>query len=45
VKPDDEIQIFVTVEHDGSEIEKWPIRGYIQFKVPTEDFEATMWQV
>jgi alpha-amylase/alpha-mannosidase (GH57 family) len=45
VKPNDEVQIFVTVEHAGSEVEKWPFRGYIQFKVPTEDFEATMWQV
>jgi alpha-amylase/alpha-mannosidase (GH57 family) len=45
VKPNEEVQIFVTVERDGSEVEKWPYRGYIQFKVPTEDFEATMWQV
>jgi hypothetical protein len=45
VKPNDEIHIFVTVERAGSEVEKWPARGYIQFKVPTDDFEATMWQV
>jgi alpha-amylase/alpha-mannosidase (GH57 family) len=45
VKANDEIQIFVTVEREGSEIEKWPYRGYIQFKVPTDDFEAMMWQV
>ena len=45
VKANDEIQIFVTVERLGSEIEKWPYRGYIQFKVPTDDFEAMMWQV
>jgi alpha-amylase/alpha-mannosidase (GH57 family) len=45
VKPNDEIHLFVTVEHAGSEVEKWPLRGYIQFKVPTDDFEATMWQV
>ncbi len=45
VKPNDDIQIFVTVERSGSEVEKWPYRGYIHFKVPTEDFEATMWQV
>ncbi len=44
-KANDEIQIFVTVERSGSEVEKWPYRGYIQFKVPTDDFEATMWQV
>jgi len=45
VKPNDEVQIFVTVERSGSEVEKWPYRGYIQFKVPTDDFEAMMWQV
>ena len=45
VKPNDEVQIFVTVKRAGSEVEKWPYRGYIQFKAPTEDFEATMWQV
>jgi hypothetical protein len=45
VKQNDEIHLFVTVERAGSEVEKWPSRGYIQFKVPTDDFEATMWQV
>ncbi len=45
VKPNDEVQFFVTVERGGSEIEKWPYRGYILIKVPTEDFEAMMWQV
>ena len=45
VKPDDEVQIFVAVERNGSEVEKWPYRGFIQFKVPTDDFEAMMWQV
>ena len=45
VRPNDEVQIFITVERAGSEVEKWPYRGYIQFKVPTDDFEAMMWQV
>ena len=45
VKPNDDIHLFVTVERAGSEVEKWPYRGYIQFKVPTDDFEAMMWQV
>jgi len=45
VKPNDEVHIFVTVERSGSEVEKWPFRGYIQFKAPTDDFEAMMWQV
>jgi alpha-amylase/alpha-mannosidase (GH57 family) len=45
VKANEEVQIFVTVERSGSEVEKWPYRGFIQFKVPTDDFEAMMWQV
>ncbi len=45
VKPDDDVQVFITVERQGSEIEKWPYRGFIQFKVPTDEFEAMMWQV
>jgi alpha-amylase/alpha-mannosidase (GH57 family) len=45
MKPNDEVQLFVTVERLGSEVEKWPYRGFIQFKVPTDDFEAMMWQV
>jgi hypothetical protein len=45
VRQNDEIHFFVTVEREGSEIEKWPYRGFIRVKVPTEDFEAMMWQV
>jgi hypothetical protein len=45
VKPNDEVHCFVTVERKGSEIEKWPYRGFIQVKVPSDDFEAMMWQV
>lgn len=45
LKPDDEVHLFITVERNGSEVEKWPYRGYIQFSVPTQDFEAMMWQV
>jgi hypothetical protein len=45
VKPNDEIHCFITVERKGSEIEKWPYRGFIQVTAPTEDFEAMMWQV
>ncbi len=45
IKPNDDVQVFVTVERAGSEIEKWPYRGFIQFKAPTDDFEAMMWQV
>jgi alpha-amylase/alpha-mannosidase (GH57 family) len=45
VKANEDVQLFITVERSGSEVEKWPYRGFIQFKVPTDDFEAMMWQV
>ncbi len=45
VQANEDVQFFVTVERAGSEVEKWPYRGFIQFKVPTDDFEAMMWQV
>jgi alpha-amylase/alpha-mannosidase (GH57 family) len=45
VKPNGEIHCFITVERKGSEIEKWPYHGFIQVKVPNEDFDAMMWQV
>lgn len=45
VKPNDEVHFFITVERGGSEVEKWPFRGYILITVPTEDFEAMMWKV
>jgi hypothetical protein len=45
VKQNDEMHFFITVERRESEVEKWPFRGFIQVKVPTDDFEATMWQV
>lgn len=41
----DECHFFVTVKRDKSELEKWPVRGYLSFTVPGEDFEAIMWQV
>ena len=45
VRPNDDLQFFITVERRHAEVEKWPYRGFIQVQVPTEDFEATMWQV
>lgn len=45
VKPNDEVHFFITVERNGSEVEKWPFRGYMLITVPTEDFEAMMWKV
>lgn len=39
----DEIQMSITVSKNSEEIERCPFRGYISVKVPTPDFEATMW--
>ncbi|MDH4099783.1 MAG: glycoside hydrolase family 57 protein [Nitrospirota bacterium] len=44
-RPGEEVHFFVTVRRDKAELEKWPPRGYLSFTVPTEDFEAIMWQV
>jgi len=41
----DQLQLFVTVKKNGTELEKWPHRGCIMFEAPTEDFEAIMWRV
>ncbi|MBI5167263.1 MAG: hypothetical protein HY998_05920 [candidate division NC10 bacterium] len=43
--PDQEVQFIVSVKGQGQELERWPPWGYLSFRVPTEDFEATMWQV
>ncbi len=40
-----DIQFFLIVERRGAEVEKWPYRGFIHVKAPTDDFEAMMWQV
>jgi len=45
IKANEEIHLFITVEREGSEVEKWPARGFIQMTAPTDDFEAMMWQV
>lgn len=45
VRAGDEVHLFVTVERSGSEVEKWPYRGYVRVPVPGEDFEAMMWSV
>jgi alpha-amylase/alpha-mannosidase (GH57 family) len=41
----DQVQFFVTVRKNGTELERWPHRGCIMFEAPTEDFEAIMWRV
>lgn len=43
--PNDEVQFFITIRKDGTVLEKWPLRGFISFQVPTEEFEASKWYV
>ncbi len=45
LKADDEFRFHVAVYKGPIEIERWPRSGYIEFLVPGEDFEATMWLV
>ncbi|RJP66113.1 MAG: glycoside hydrolase [Candidatus Abyssobacteria bacterium SURF_17] len=45
LKTGEEVKFHVTVHKGRIEIERWPRNGYIEFKVPGEDFEASMWFV
>ncbi|MEW6409532.1 MAG: hypothetical protein AB1488_05405, partial [Nitrospirota bacterium] len=41
----EEIAFFVVIKREEMELERYPYKGYISFKVPTPDFEAIMWHV
>lgn len=43
--PGQEVQFVVLVRGNGQELERCPPWGYLSFIVPTEEFEAFMWQV
>lgn len=43
--PGQEVQFVVLVRANGQELERCPPWGYLSFTVPTEEFEALMWQV
>jgi hypothetical protein len=45
LEADDESRFHISVHKGPIEIERWPRNGYIQFSVPGEEFEATMWLV
>jgi alpha-amylase/alpha-mannosidase (GH57 family) len=41
----DGVDFHVAIHKGPIEIERWPRSGYIEFAVPGEDFEASMWTV
>ncbi|UCD58988.1 MAG: hypothetical protein JSV16_07755, partial [Candidatus Hydrogenedentota bacterium] len=41
----DGLKLHVTVHRGSFQMERWPRNGYIEFSVPGEDFEASMWFV
>ena len=41
----DKCRFHVAIRKGPIEIERWPRSGYIEFDVPGEDFEGTMWAV
>ncbi len=45
LKADDHVKFHVRVNKGRIEIERWPRSGYIEFSVPGEEFEASMWFV
>ena len=45
LKAGDPVRFHVRIHKGHIEMERWPRDGYIEFSVPGEDFEATMWFV
>ncbi|MDD5132150.1 MAG: glycoside hydrolase family 57 protein [bacterium] len=45
LKADDLVSLNVLVKRNSFEIERWPARGLISFKVPGEDFILDFWEV
>ncbi|MDD5259905.1 MAG: hypothetical protein PHD29_08045, partial [bacterium] len=44
-KPEDIVSLNVIVKRNSFEIERWPARGLISFKVPGEDYILDFWEV
>ncbi|GMR05282.1 MAG: glycoside hydrolase family 57 protein [Thermodesulfobacteriota bacterium] len=44
-KAGDEIRLFLTIEGAGRARERWPVKGFLIFKIPGEDFEELDWMV
>jgi hypothetical protein len=45
VAADDEVYFYVTVEVNGREMERCPVRAPLRLQVPRPDFESRMWVV
>ena len=45
VKKNDELRFFITIEGGERGLERWPSKGYVALKVPSEDFESYNWWV
>jgi alpha-amylase/alpha-mannosidase (GH57 family) len=41
--PDDVVRFHVIVRKGKLELERWPRSGYLEFKVPGPEYEATIW--
>lgn len=44
-KPKETVHFFVQVKKDGIQLDRYPRRGYISFKVPDKEFELDEWMV
>lgn len=44
-KPGEEIRLFLTIDGAERGLERWPVKGFLIFKVPGEDFEEQNWIV
>lgn len=44
-KPDETIHFFVQIKKDDTQLDRYPRRGYLSFKVPNEEFELDKWNV
>ncbi|MBI5469375.1 MAG: glycoside hydrolase [Deltaproteobacteria bacterium] len=40
-----EIRLFINIDGNERGVERWPVKGFLIFQVPTEDFEQQNWIV
>jgi hypothetical protein len=45
VKEKDVVNFFIILESEGLTLERCPLRGLIQIKIPTSDYESSVWSV
>jgi len=41
----EEIRLFLTIDGAERGLERWPVKGFLIFKIPCEDFEEQNWMV